>query len=105
MPRQLAQEGGHGTKVDFVQVLGAAEHHLRHRAHRRATAVCPSLSNRTISGVVQPCTPASAGDAREGAYQFCIGIKPPLSSSLSLVAPKALRGAWQAWQWPRPRTR
>ncbi len=65
----------------------------------------PSRSRRTTSSSGQSCTPASFGEAREGAYQPCMGICPPLKSGLFAVAPSALRGAWQAMQWPRPSVR
>ncbi len=60
--------------------------------------VSPVLSSAATSPLDQSATPASALEASEGAYQFCNGIRPPLSSRLSRVAPKALRGEWQAAQ-------
>ena len=67
--------------------------------------VSPVLSNAATSCDDQSATPASALEASDGAYQYCSGISPPLSSRLSRVAPKALRGEWQAAQCPSDRTR
>jgi len=67
----------------------------------------PSLSRLTICSRSHWLTPASCGEASDGAYQFCIGIKPPARSRSSawLLAPSALRAVWQALQWPGPLTR
>ena len=68
-------------------------------------AVKPVLSSAATSCDDQSATPASALEPSDGAYQFCSGIRPPLSSRLSRVAPNALRGEWQAAQCPSERTR
>src|SRR6202012_3853588 len=67
--------------------------------------VKPVLSSATTSAFDQSATPASALDASDGAYQFCSGISPPLSSRLSRVAPNALRGEWQGARGGRGPTR
>ena len=68
---------------------------------RGATPVCKSV---TTSPTGQSASPASFLALSEGAYQFCIGIRPPARSS-GLLPPSASRAEWQAEQWPRPRTR
>ena len=69
---------------------------------RAETPVC---SSATTSARGQSATLASWAAVSEGAYQFCIGIRPPDSGRRSSLAPQALRVVWQATQWPRPRTR
>ena len=65
----------------------------------------PVFSKATTSSVAHSFTPASCAALSAGAYQFCTGISPPVNALASLVAPSALRGVWQAVQWPRPLTR
>lgn len=64
----------------------------------------PVRSSATTSSCGQPATRLGGG-VEAGAYQFCTGMSPPRNACDSLVAPKALRGLWQAAQWPRPCTR
>ena len=70
-----------------------------------ALGAMPVLSKATTSWRGQWATPASVFAMSEGAYQSCMGMSAPLKSWLLMLAPSALRSAWQALQWPRPRTR
>ena len=57
-----------------------------------------------MSFTSQSPTPVSRAELSDGAYQFWTGIRPPPMSS-SFTAPRMLRLAWQALQWPSPSTR
>ena len=69
-----------------------------------AFAVTPTFKSAVMSLIAQSPSPASTLDTSDGAYQFCSGMSPPARSGPA-VAPRALRAAWQALQWPRPLTR
>ena len=49
--------------------------------------------------------PASVFEVRDGAYQFCIGMRPPWKALDSELPPSALMALWHIAQWPRPCTR
>src|SRR5258707_2520998 len=55
--------------------------------------------------MVQSPRPASLFEVSDGAYQFCIGIKPPSKACESELPPSALIAVWHIPQWPRPSTR
>ena len=98
----------HGAQVGVAQVLGAVVAPLRPsgpsteawRRHavlqqRHHLLACPVAARRL-----------RRGEASDGAYQFCVGIRPPRRSSVQAAcAPSTLRAEWQAAQWPRPCTR
>ena len=58
-----------------------------------------------MSSMLQSPRPASLFEVSEGAYQFCIGIRPPSNAFDSELPPSALIGVWHIAQWPRPCTR
>ncbi len=58
-----------------------------------------------MSLMLQSPSPASRLEVSDGAYQFCIGIRPPLKASDCEVPPSALIGEWHMPQWPSPSTR
>ena len=51
---------------------------------------------------LQSPRPASLFDVSEGAYQFCIGIKPPWNASDSELPPSALIGRVAHRAMPEP---
>src|SRR6185295_1789605 len=55
--------------------------------------------------MVQSPRPASSFEVSDGAYKFCIGIKPPSTACDSELPPSALIAVWHMPQWPRPSTR
>src|SRR5207237_5472931 len=84
------------------------------RLWRSASAIGPYTTPRAetpvcrrsvMSLMLQSPSLASRLEVREGAYQFCIGISPPLKASACGVPPSALIGEWHMPQWPSPSTR
>ncbi|KAG0735824.1 hypothetical protein G6F24_018581 [Rhizopus arrhizus] len=65
----------------------------------------PVLSKAAISAAVQRPMPVCMSLVSGGAYQSSTGMTPPVSDSDERVAPRLLRGVWQAAQCPSPSTR
>src|SRR3954452_1125383 len=55
--------------------------------------------------MLQSPSPASLFEVSDGAYQFCIGMRPPWKASDSELPPSALMAVWHMPQWPNPSTR
>ena len=71
--------------------------------HKRAETEAVTLPRARVA--TDLAMPVSASRVRSGAYQLITGINPPDKSCTSPLAPKALRGLWQAAQWPKPVTK
>src|SRR5215469_12804445 len=65
----------------------------------------PVRSRSVISLMFHSPRPASLLEVSEGAYQFCIGMRPPSNALDSGLPPSALIGEWHIAQWPNPSTR
>src|SRR4051794_4111526 len=65
----------------------------------------PACSRSTMSLMLQSPRPPSLSEVREGAYQFCNGIRPPANCSLGDEPPSELIFVWHKVQCPRPSTR
>ncbi|CPP20055.1 Uncharacterised protein [Bordetella pertussis] len=65
----------------------------------------PVVSSAAMSCALQSPRPVPGWPVSGGAYQPSPSIMPPPSASAARVAPRLLRGVWQAAQWPSPSVR
>src|ERR1700732_4777706 len=58
-----------------------------------------------MTSMLQSPSPPSLLDVSDGAYQFCIGMRPPSNAFDAELPPSALIAVWHIAQCPGPSTR